>query len=586
MITSVIFENFKILDKFSISINEFNILVGINNSGKSTILDAFRILSGVYRFASRVNPTVIELPTGKKTFGWKIPDSSIPILLENVQTNFSDEPAIIKYRFGIEKFLILYFSKDFPVMLTFTTPNKEPRTATEFRKEFGIKLAVIPTLGPFEIEEEIVDSSYLNRWSGSRRASRLFRNIWYQDSVDFQEFRSVVEQSWPGMSINPPEKLDVWDKKLCMFFEETRLSREICWAGFGFQVWLQLLTHIIKNKNADFIIVDEPEIYLHPDLQHKILDLLKNTSAKVIIATHSVEIINDAEPNEVLLIDQSSTSAKRLSNVPSLQKASELIGSNQNIHLTRLARGKKILFVEGKDLKILEKLAKQPGFKELFEKNNLTVIPIEGFSQNERISATNWTFSKIISEKIKLAGLFDRDYRCDEEIQEFIERLEKDASFIHVLTKKEIENYLIVPKAIKLAINEKFKHKNVDHQSFEYTDQLINKLLNELAENFKIDVSAQLAAHKYRFVPKSTDLATVILHEQQSFEKNWRELRYKISKVPGKEFLAFLNTYLQEQHGFSITSSQIISRIEKSDIDIDLINLFKKIESLIKSASK
>jgi energy-coupling factor transporter ATP-binding protein EcfA2 len=583
MITSVIFDNFKILDKYSISISEFNILVGINNSGKSTILDAFRILFGVYRFASRVNPTIIDLPTGKKTFGWIIPESSIPILLENVQTNFSDEPAIIKYRFGTEKYLILYFSKDRPVMLTFSTPNKEPRTATEFRKEFGIKLAVIPTLGPFEIEEDIVDLSYLNRWSGSRRASRLFRNIWYQDPADFQEFRTIVEQSWPGMSINPPEKLDVWDKKLTMFFMENRLSREICWAGFGFQVWLQLLTHIIKNKNADFIIVDEPEIYLHPDLQHKILDLLKNTNAKVIIATHSVEIINEAEPNEVLLIDPASNSAKRLSSVPSLQKASELIGSNQNIHLTRLARGKKILFVEGKDLKILDKLAKQSGFKELFEKNNLTVIPIEGFSQNERISATNWTFSKIISEKIKLAGLFDRDYRCDDEVKEFIERLEKDASFIHVLTRKEIENYLIVPRAIKFAINEKLRKTTCNQETSEYTDETIIQLITELAENFKIDVSAQLAAHRYRFVPKNTDLATVILSEQQSFEKNWQYLDFKISKIPGKEFLAFLNTYLQGKYGFSITSSQIISKLDKADIDIDLLDLFKKITTLIKS---
>ena len=94
-----------------------------------------------------------------------------------------------------------------------------------------------------------------------------------------------------------------------MFFEENRMTREICWAGFGFQIWLQLLTHIINSKDADLIVVDEPEIYLHPELQHKILDLLKNTNSRVVLATHSVEIINSVEPSEVLLIDKKNKSA-------------------------------------------------------------------------------------------------------------------------------------------------------------------------------------------------------------------------------------------------------------------------------------
>ena len=62
MISSIYFENFKVLEKFSISLREFNILVGPNNSGKSTILDALRILQGAYRYASRFKPQYIKLP--------------------------------------------------------------------------------------------------------------------------------------------------------------------------------------------------------------------------------------------------------------------------------------------------------------------------------------------------------------------------------------------------------------------------------------------------------------------------------------------------------------------------------------------
>jgi len=581
MISSIYFENFKVLEKFSISLKEFNILVGINNSGKSTILDSLRILHGAYRYANRLKPQYLQLPNGKYVLGWEIPDSSIPILLINVQTDLSDEPAVIKYRFDSNKYLFIHLYKERPTILSFETNKEIPKTASAFRKEFSLNLAIVPTLAPFEIEEEIVENYYLNRWSGSRRASRLFRNIWFQYPEYFEEFQTIVESSWKGMSIAMPEQQNIFSKQLTMFFQENRMTREICWAGFGFQVWLQLLTHIIKNKNSDIIVIDEPEIYLHPDLQHKILNILRETNAIILIATHSAEIINEAEPNEVLVIDRVYKSAKRLSNIVGLQSATDLIGSNQNINLTRLARGKRILFVEGRDIKLLAKLATVADYAGLFEKNNLTVIPIEGFSQNERVSGTNWTFSKIISEEVKIMALFDRDYRCDDEIEEFKKRLMADAKYIHVLKRKEIENYLLSENAIQKSMNSALKKRN-DHSTIDHSDFTINEvndLLAKISDNFKTDVSSQLAAHRYRFIfREGIDLATVIKEEQKQFDKDWSNLNYRMIVIPGKEFLSTLNSHLQSTFKISISYSQIINNMNKCDLDNDLIELFENIK--------
>jgi len=580
MITSIYFENFKVLEKFSISLKNFNILVGVNNSGKSTILDALRILHGAYRYASRFKPQYVNLPNNKRGHGWEIPNSSIPIVLENVQTELSDEPTVIRYRFAQNKNLFVHFSENSRAILTYELDGKIINSAVSLRKEFDLKLAIIPTLSPFEIEEDTVDATYLNRWKGSRRASRLFRNIWFHEPEEFLDFKQKVEESWDGMSITLPEKLDPFAKKLSMFFQENRITREICWAGFGFQVWLQLLTHIIKNKDADIIVVDEPEIYLHPDLQHKILGILKDTNALILLATHSAEIINEAEPNEVLVIDKMYKSAKRLTNLTGLQSASDLIGSNQNINLTRLARGKRILFVEGKDVKLLSKFSKVANYYGLFEKNNLTVIPIEGFSQNERVSGTNWTFSKIISEEVKLMALFDRDYRCDEEIEEFISRINKDASYVHILKRKEIENYLLSIEAIRNSINLRIRKRDSFNSKFtELSIAEVESLLLELSDDFKTDVYSQLAAHKYRFfTKKGIDLATVIRDEQKQFDENWKSLKYRFKVVPGKEFISSLNTKLQDEYKISISYTQIINQLEYKDLDSDLIKLFKEIE--------
>jgi len=581
MITSIYFENFKVLRKFSISLKDFNILVGINNSGKSTILDSLRILEGAYRYASRYKPQNISLPNGKFAFGWEIPNSSIPIILENVQTDLSDEPAIIRFRFDTNKNLFIHLFKEKQAILSFETDGIIPRTATAFRNEFKLNLAIIPTLAPFEIEENIVDNQYLNRWSGSRRASRLFRNIWFQYPEDFDEFKNKVESSWSGMSILKPEQIDRFSTRLSMFFQENRMDREICWSGFGFQVWLQLLTHIIKNKNADIIVIDEPEIYLHPDLQHKILKILRETNATIMLATHSAEMINEAEPNEVLVIDRSYNSAKRLSNISGLQNATDLIGSNQNINLTRLARGKRILFVEGKDIKLLSKLSTVGDFGGLFENNNLTVIPIEGFSQNERVSGTNWTFSKIISEEVRIMALFDKDYRCDEEINEFIERLKKNATYVHVLNRKEIENYLLSVIPIQKTINSCLRKRN------SYSNDVINdlsieeteKLLFTVSDDYKTDVSSQLAAHKYKFTFRDGyDLATVIKSEQKQFDINWKDLNFRMKVIPGKEFISTLNNYLQSNFKISLTYTQICQNMRKSDLDMDILTLFENIK--------
>ncbi len=582
MITSVYFENFKVLEDFSLQIKDFNILVGINNCGKSTILDAFRILSGAYRFACRYNPQLIQVPGTKATLGWSIPDSSIPIILDNIPTNFSDEFSKIRYRFGDNKNLYIHFEKDKLVKLTFDTNLKTPTTASAFRNEFNLKLSIIPTLGPFEIEEDLLDPQYLNRWSGSRRASRMFRNIWFQEKTDFEIFQDTVEKTWPGMKIRFPEKPHLFRKQLFMFFEENRIPREICWAGFGFQIWLQLLTHIIKNRNSDILIVDEPEIYLHPDLQHKILELLKSISAKVVLATHSVEIINEAEPDDVLIVDRSHRSAKRLTDISGLQIASDLIGSNQNINLTRLARGKRILFVEGNDSKILNRLAKIAGYGSLFEKNILTVIPIDGFSQYQKIGGTYWTFSKILREQIKLAAVFDRDYRCQEETEAFIKDLEKDAEFVHVLTKKEIENFLLVPSALEKTIINKIERRKATYPTKVFPELNITALLNEVCEDFKVLIIAQIASHRFKFLKPAgcEDLAVIIAEQQKKIENNWGNLPYKLSRIPGKDAISAINQRLQKNYGVSISYNNIISNMTPKDIDSDLIALFEKIKKI------
>jgi predicted ATP-dependent endonuclease of OLD family len=222
------------------------------------------------------------------------------------------------------------------------------------------------------------------------------------------------------MTISRPELNKSFPPKLTMFCTEGRVDRELCWAGFEFQVWLQLLTHLTNSADANVLIVDEPEIYLHPDLQHRLFHLLKATDKQIVLATHSAEMVNQAEHDDVVIVNKSRRSATRVTDIEGLQDALFSIGSAQNIHLARLSRGKKILFLEGNDFRLLRRLAAQLGLETLAEGIDLTVIPIGGFGQRQKIDNVAWTFEKVLRSEIAIAAVLDRDYRCAEEIGELI----------------------------------------------------------------------------------------------------------------------------------------------------------------------
>lgn len=464
------------------------------------------------------------------------------------------------------------FSKDNKGYLYFDMNTKLPTTSGLFRSEFPIDIAIVPTLSPFEVDEELLPLEYINRWIGSRRSSRMFRSFWFHNKEMFSEFIELVETTWSGLSIKIPERKNTFSKELCMFCVENQISREISWAGFGFQIWLQLLTHIVNAKSADLLVIDEPEIYLHPDLQHKVLKVLKKFVPKIILATRSIEIINSVETSDVLLVDKSQKSAKRITDIEGLQKVTNLLGSMQNIHLTRLARGKKILFVEGKDLKLISKFVKILGYDEdIF--NEITVIPIGGYSQYNRVTNTKWAFTEILGEEILVSALFDRDYRSDEEINEFVQTLNADIGFTHVFFRKEIENYLLDETAIQKAIDEKLLSKT---QS-EIIKIDARELLFEISEEYKMDVSSQLVGNILKQKIKQKDVSTVIYDHNIFFESNWKNMEYRFKIIPGKVFLSRLNEALQISFGINISHSLILKHFKASSIHEDLVSFVDKL---------
>ena len=102
----------------------------------------------------------------------------------------------------------------------------------ELKRRLPISLVVVPVLAPLEHQEPFVTTDTVRRNLITTRASRNFRNYWYQYPDGFDDFAGLVSRTWPRMEILRPERLgDV----VGMFCLEKRMSRELYWQDSVFR---------------------------------------------------------------------------------------------------------------------------------------------------------------------------------------------------------------------------------------------------------------------------------------------------------------------------------------------------------------
>ena len=61
-----------------------------------------------------------------------------------------------------------------------------------------------------------------------------------------------------------------------------------------------------------------------------------------------------------------------------------------------------------------------------------------------------WGFRNTLKAELKIGVVFDRDYRCEEELTQLKADLEKEVDFVHFHNRKEVENYLLIGRLTAL----------------------------------------------------------------------------------------------------------------------------------------
>ena len=441
---------------------------------------------------------------------------------------------------------------------------------------------ICPSPWPVEPNEPLYQKEAARQALLSHRASRNFRNIWYHYPDHFDEFKELIRSTWPGMDIEPPEiDASMGKPRLHMFCRENRVSREIFWAGFGFQVWCQMLTYIVGANDSVILAIDEPDIYLHSDLQRQLLGILANLGPDILIATHSTEIVAEADYNDIVLIEKKAQSAKRMSDPSQIQKVFTALGSNLNPTLTHLAKSRRALFVEGQDFRIISQFARKRGLKQVANRTEFAVIPAEGFNPR-KVADVSSGIETTLGLTIAKGSIFDRDFRPPEEIRGIIRDLKKTCSLVFIHDRKEIENFLLVPEVLKRAVDQRIDDRNRRSDTKTESEALVSEWLKETTEEMKQEVQARFIADRVRYRKRSSssiDETTLTRDALVEFEVAWDDFEERLKVVPGKKTLARFNERLMAECKVSVSVTNIVSAFHQPDISSSMNELLDKLDA-------
>jgi len=251
------------------------------------------------------------------------------------------------------------------------------------------------------------------------------------------------------------------------------------------------------------------------------LGILRGLDADILLATHSVEIMGEADPSEILLVDKRKRSAQRLRDIEGIQQALETLGSAQNITLTQLARNRKVIFIEGtNDYKLIRRFSCLLSYEELASGNDLTPFESGGFTSWDKVKALSWGLSKTLHADIPIVAVYDRDYFCDEHITEINQELNSELKLAHIHQRKEIENYLLVPSVLERVLDKAIKDRERRSQTIIEKNEAASTILDRITEQEKANIQGQYIAKRNDFLKKTgKDAATITTETIHNFEE-------------------------------------------------------------------
>jgi predicted ATPase len=577
MITEIKLSNFRGFDNHTIPLRPVTIIVGKNNAGKSTVVEALRLISAITRRFQGLNyhelPSWLDRPRRERCV---FPSTNeFEFNSEAVFHRHGDPPARITAKFSTGEQVEAFIGSESKLVGVIKDAKGQViRSKGQANRLQLPQVGILPQIGPLLREETIRDEGYVRRSVDSSRSSLHFRNQLHFLRQHFTAFKQLAENTWHGVSVKPIEmkQLTPTERGLSLFIRDCDFEAEVGSMGHGLQMWLQTMWFLTHCGQSSSIILDEPDVYMHADLQRRLIRLLRTRHHQTIIATHSVEIMSEVEPDEILVIDRRKRTSTFAGSQPEVQSLLTSIGSIHNIQLARLNAAGRFIMVEGDDMDFLKR------FQNTLFPTSVTPIDtiphksVGGWNGWERARGLALLLQDAAPTAIRPYCILDSDYYTPGSIQKRLKTAKAEGIQLHIWKRKEIENYLLVPAAIRRAI-EKSNPKN----GVAPTNAEVEEKLEEIADGLRMDVLNLMAAEFFEEDRKG-GFPGANKQAMERLEKTWKSLDGKLTVISGKEAIHRLAKWASKQFGVSLNAVKLAKELTHSEIVEEIQALLTAIE--------
>lgn len=473
MITKLTIKNFKRIQQEEFSFNQFELLVGANNSGKSTVLQAMAIWQycvEIFRQSKRTGGRGIQVVLPNFT---ALPLPEFVLLWNNkTERQYSakeNAPQQKEQKYIYIEIVVHWTDKEnnpmsFGVQLRYQSPQAIYAIPVDGWTEFSKiekdasfpNIVYVPPFSGIDPHEQWLDDGNVRQHVGKSQPGSVIRNLLYRvidredeqgkpipikDNKDWAEIKAKIYE-WFGLEILPPQYEKKISTEIKVEYKANGKTYDVISGGSGFHQILILLAFYYGYDKSTTILFDEPDAHLHTNLQRNLLSYFLNKEEKqFIMATHSPEFIGNVDMHNI--ISMLSGKPKR---IDSTEKVILALSDVDNSDVVRTQDSPYILYLEGEDdNRILASWAAVLGLSDVYEKFYPYILNGTTKQNMKDRAEAHFYAMRQINSGIRRVQLLDYDtdgtYHPD-----------ANNPCIKEWKRKNIDNYLLVAPAWKRAI--------------------------------------------------------------------------------------------------------------------------------------